>query len=71
MPSEDVAIALGHQDGRSLVRRLYGHREPRARPDRRAHATRAENRGHTDQWAGTLSSSVRSSSLGQPSKTAS
>ncbi len=26
MPSEDVALALGHQDGGSLVRRLYGHR---------------------------------------------
>jgi hypothetical protein len=24
MSSEDVAIALGHQDGGSLVRRLYG-----------------------------------------------
>jgi hypothetical protein len=27
MPSEDVAIALGHQDGGNLVRRLYGHRD--------------------------------------------
>ena len=37
MSSEDVAIALGHEDGGNLVRRLYGHREqgPRARPDRR------------------------------------
>jgi hypothetical protein len=27
MPSEDVAIALGDQDGGNLVRRLYGHRD--------------------------------------------
>jgi integrase len=27
MPSEDIAIALGHQDGGNLVRRLYGHRD--------------------------------------------
>lgn len=27
MPSEDVAIALGHEDGGDLVRRLYGHRD--------------------------------------------
>lgn len=27
LPSEDVAIALGHEDGGELVRRLYGHRE--------------------------------------------
>ncbi len=27
MPSEDVAITLGHQDGGNLVRRLYGHRD--------------------------------------------
>jgi hypothetical protein len=27
MPPEDVAIALGHQDGGNLVRRLYGHRD--------------------------------------------
>jgi integrase len=27
MPSEDVAIALGHTDGGELVRRLYGHRD--------------------------------------------
>jgi hypothetical protein len=27
MPLEDVAIALGHQDGGNLVRRLYGHRD--------------------------------------------
>jgi integrase len=27
LPSEDVAIALGHTDGGELVRRLYGHRD--------------------------------------------
>ena len=27
MPSEDVGIALGHEDGGELVRRLYGHRD--------------------------------------------
>jgi integrase len=27
MPSEDVAIALGHRDGGELVRKLYGHRD--------------------------------------------
>jgi integrase len=27
LPCEDVAIALGHQDGGNLVRRLYGHRD--------------------------------------------
>lgn len=27
LPSEDVAIALGHTDGGALVRRLYGHRD--------------------------------------------
>ena len=27
LPSEDVAIALGHEDGGELVRRLYGHRD--------------------------------------------
>lgn len=36
MSSEDVAIALGHQDGGNLVRRLYGQprQEPGARSDR-------------------------------------
>jgi integrase len=27
LPSEDVAIALGHSDGGELVRKLYGHRD--------------------------------------------
>jgi hypothetical protein len=34
MPSEDVAIALGHQDGGNLVRRLYGHRDEHRALDR-------------------------------------
>jgi integrase len=34
MPSEDVAIALGHQDGGNLVRRLYGHRDTARALDR-------------------------------------
>ena len=34
MPSEDVAIALGHQDGGNLVRRLYGHRDTNRALDR-------------------------------------
>lgn len=43
MPSEDVAIALGHQDGGNLVRRLYGHRDKGRALDRivGAYATRA------------------------------
>ena len=47
MPSEDVAIALGHQDGGNLVRRLDGHRDRNLALDRivGAHAPRAaENR---------------------------
>src|SRR6185437_14524971 len=38
MPSEDVAIALGHQDGGNLVRRLYGHRDRHRALDRIVHA---------------------------------
>jgi integrase len=34
MSSEDVAIALGHQDGGNLVRRLYGHRDRHRALDR-------------------------------------
>jgi hypothetical protein len=43
MPSEDVAIALGHQDGGNLVRRLYGHRDNGRALDRivGAYATQA------------------------------
>ena len=43
MPSEDVAIALGHQDGGNLVRRLYGHRDKGRALDRivDAYANRA------------------------------
>ncbi len=38
MSSEDVAIALGHQDGGTLVRRLYGHRDRHRALDRIVHA---------------------------------
>jgi integrase len=34
LPSEDVAIALGHEDGGELVRRLYGHRDREMALDR-------------------------------------
>ncbi len=34
LPSEDVAIALGHTDGGELVRRLYGHRDRERALDR-------------------------------------
>lgn len=34
MPSEDVAIALGHEDGGQLVRTLYGHRDRELALDR-------------------------------------
>jgi integrase len=34
LPSEDVAIALGHSDGGELVRRLYGHRDQERALDR-------------------------------------
>jgi integrase len=45
MSSEDVAIALGHQDGGNFVRRLYGHRDKGRALDRIVGAdTRAENR---------------------------
>lgn len=46
MASEDVAIALGHQDGGNLVSRLYGHRDRGRALDRivGAYATRTENR---------------------------
>jgi hypothetical protein len=34
LPSEDVAIALGHTEGGELVRKLYGHRERERALDR-------------------------------------
>jgi integrase len=34
LPSEDVAIALGHTDGGELVRKLYGHRDRERALDR-------------------------------------
>lgn len=50
MPAEDVAIALGHQDGGNPVRRLYGHRDPHRALDRivRAHAAQAPSSRHDD-----------------------
>lgn len=41
MASEDVAIALGHQDGGNLVRRLYGHRDKHRALDRIVNAYEA------------------------------
>jgi hypothetical protein len=57
MPSEDVAIALGHQDGGNLVRRLYGHRDKHRALDRivGAYASRA----------GDLRTEPRQSSVGE------
>ena len=48
MPSEDVAIALGHQDGGNLVRRLYGHRDHNRALARivGAYESAAAGRGH-------------------------
>ncbi len=40
LPSEDVAIALGHTDGGELVRKLYGHRDRERALDRVAAAYR-------------------------------
>ena len=34
LPSEDVAIVLGHTDGGELVRKLYGHRDQERALDR-------------------------------------
>jgi len=56
MSSEDVAIALGHQDGGNLVRRLYGHRDKGRALDRivGAYADAASDRTdgieRRDQW---------------------
>ena len=46
LPSEDVAIALGHEDGGELVRRLYGHRDKDLALDRvvRAYGDRSNVR---------------------------
>jgi integrase len=54
MPSEDVAIALGHQDGGNLVRRLYGHRDRQRALDRivGAYGARAPTRLQPDRDAG-------------------
>lgn len=47
MSSEDVAIALGHQDGGNLVRRLYGHRDKSRALDRIVGAYADAANGHT------------------------
>ena len=46
MSSEDVAIAVAHQDGGNLVRRLYGHRDKGRALDRivGAYAACTQNR---------------------------
>ncbi len=63
MSSEDVAIALGHQDGGNLVRRLYGHRDKGRALDRivgaYAHAASGRAAGieahsHNQPWDGSL-----------------
>jgi integrase len=46
MPSEDVAIALGHEDGGELVRRLYGHRDKDRALDRVVAAYKRIGRVH-------------------------
>jgi hypothetical protein len=46
MSSEDVAIALGHQDGGTLVRRLYGHRDKGRALDRIVGAYADAANGH-------------------------
>ena len=58
MSSGDVAIALGHQDGGNLVRRLCGHRDKGRAVDRivGAYATRAENRRTRPQSSATAQS---------------
>jgi hypothetical protein len=62
MPSEDVAIALGHQDGGNLVRRLYGHRDRNLALDRIVDAYAAQ--------AGENRLKQRSSSPARPSSRA-
>jgi integrase len=42
LPAEDVAIALGHEDGGTLVRTLYGHRDRRLARDRVREAYKRE-----------------------------
>jgi integrase len=52
MPSEDVAIALGHQDGGNLVRRLYGHRDRHRALNRIVLACAAQERPESNDAAG-------------------
>ncbi len=60
MPSEDVAIALGHQDGGNLVRRLYGHRDRHRALDRIVGAYAAQ--------ASATASTARGSKLANPAQ---
>lgn len=50
LPSEDVAIALGHTDGGVLVRKLYGHRDQERPPARVTAATRAPPASRRYGW---------------------
>lgn len=61
MASDDVAFALGRQDGGNLVHRLYGHRGKGRALDRivGAYAARSENR---PQRAGSSSTASDTSS---------
>ena len=54
LPSEDVAIALGHTDGGELVRKLYGHRDQERALDRivDAYADAASGRASTPLVSG-------------------
>lgn len=63
MPSEDVAIALGHQDGGNLVRRLYGHRDNNRALDRivGAYESAANGGGRQDTKAESHPRRLRSS----------
>lgn len=60
MTSEDVAIALGHQDGGNLVRRLYGHRDRHRALDRIVGAYAAQ--------ASATASTARGSKLANPAQ---
>jgi hypothetical protein len=51
LPSEDVAIALGHTDGGELVRKLYGAPRPGARARSRDRCVRADGELHADAYS--------------------
>jgi hypothetical protein len=54
VPSEDMAIALGHTDGGELVRRLYGHRDHDRALDRVAAAYERTRASLRCGWGWTL-----------------